>query len=596
MRESIRMNRHLATLLFAVWFAIVAPTVARAAPGATSATAAQHDTAVSDSTRADSALSDSAALSRDLSALATQSESATPETVSTAREVTVPVFLGGKEIFRVRTGRDGLDPTQRASAIRARLNTAVADLRVPADSVRIFSTPDGVEVRLGRYFLWLITPGDVEGVSPSDLPARMTELPERIREGVEKERAGRRPLGILIAFLLAIGLTLVAWLAVRLLLSGARRWRAWLRLFLPKHVGGIRLREFEVLSQPQVTGIISGVLGRLDVVVGVVLLYVYLTLLFSFFPWTQGWSWLLVHFAVVEITEVALSIARALPGLFTISIIVMVARWLTSLFDRFFDSVATDSHHVPGFHPELARPSKRLVRILLWVAAVIIAFPFIPGAQSKAFQGVSLFLGVLVSLGSTGVVGNVIAGLVLTYSRSFRVGDRVKIGDHSGDVVNLGFFATKLRTIRNEEMTIPNGQVASSAITNYTRLSQDPGLILHTQITIGYDVEWRQVHELMIGAALRVEGIEKEPKPWVFQRSLDDYYVAYEINCVTHQSHPQLRLYSDLHAEIQDAFSRAGVEILSPAYHAIRDANAAVLPVEPKGPRGEPGSFRVRNT
>ena len=143
-------------------------------------------------------------------------------------------------------------------------------------------------------------------------------------------------------------------------------------------------------------------------------------------------------------------------------------------------------------------------------------------------------------------------------------------------------------------MTLPNGQVANAAIVNYTRHSGDPGLILHTEVTVGYDVEWRRVQALLIEAALRVDGVEKEPVPWVYQRSLNDNHVSYELNCVTHLSHPQLKIYSDLHAEIQDAFNRAGIEMLSPLYHAIRDANEPVFPPEPSGPRPQPGGFRVQ--
>lgn len=596
-----RRMRWLAFLLVAVLLTCLgsAPDAAAAAPrSAGHADSVSSDTLVSpsDSSSAQGALVDSTSLQRASESLTAKGASATPETLAAAPVVAVPVFLGGKEIFRVRSGRDGLPPAVRAAAIRARLTSAVADTRVPADSVRLLATPQGVEVRIGRHFLWVITPPDVEGMGPADLAARMADLPGLLRSGIGKERAGRRPLGILVSALIALGITAVAMLLARVLLMGARRWRAWLARFLPRHLGGIRLRGFEVLSQAQLTAVVGGILARVDLLVGAVLFYFYLTLLFSLFPWTQGWSWLLLHFAGVKIAEVARSVGSALPGLFMIAVIALVFRWLTSLVGRFFDAIEAGTHQLAGFHPELARPSKRLVRIILWVAAVIIAFPYIPGAQSKAFQGVSLFLGVLVSLGSTGIVGNVIAGLVLTYSRSFRVGDRVKIGEQVGDIVSLGFFATKLRTIRNEEVTLPNGQVASSAIMNYTRLAEDPGLILHTEVTIGYDVEWRKVHALLTEAALRVDGVEKQPVPWVFQRALDDSYVAYEVNCVTHRSHPQLRLYSDLHAEIQDAFNRAGVEILSPAYHAIRDANAAILPDEPKGPRPQPGGFRVRNT
>jgi small-conductance mechanosensitive channel len=355
---------------------------------------------------------------------------------------------------------------------------------------------------------------------------------------------------------------------------------------------GIRLRNFEVLTRAQLTGLVGSVLDRVDVVIGVILLYAYFALVFSLFPWTQGWSWQLLNFAQTESLQALRWVAGALPGFLMIVVIVTVFRWLNQLSDRLFNTIARGSLRIGGMHPELARPSKRIARIVLWAGALAVAFPYIPGSESKAVQGVSLFIGVLFSLGSTGIVGNVISGIVLTYSRSFRTGDRVKIGDQVGDVTNLGFFATKLRSIRNEEVTIPNGQVAASAIINYTRLAEDPGLILHTEVTIGYDVDWRIVHELLGEAAGKVAGIEAEPAPWVLQRSLNDHHVSYELNCVTHDSHAQLRLYSELHQEIQDAFARAGIEILSPGFQALRDANIAILPHEPKGPRREPGGFR----
>lgn len=590
----MRSMRSSGPLRIVLWcLCILAPgTAARSQSGAPPV--ADTGTAAPDTAAAaDSAAADSAALRLAVEALATKSESAPPESVVAAPAAAVPVFVGGREIFRVRAPRDGLTPRERAAAIRARVTSAVVDGRVPADSVRLLSTPEGVEVRLGRHFLWIITPDDAAELGPAEMAALIADLPGQLREGIEKERAGRRPLGILLSFLLALGITLAAWLVFRLVRALGRRWQSWLAAFLPSHVRGLRIRNFEVLSQAQVTGAIGGILARLDLVVLLALLYAYLTLVFSLFPWTQGWSWQLLHFATTQALEVVRSIGGAIPGLLVIAVIVVLFRWLTALSDRFFEAIREGTLQVGGFHPELARPSKRMAKIVLWIAAVIVAFPYIPGAQSKAFQGVSLFIGVLFSLGSTGFVGNVISGIVLTFSRSFRTGDRVKIGEVVGDITNQGFFATKLRSIRNEEITIPNGQVASSAIVNYTRLAEDPGLILHTQVTIGYDVDWRTVHGLLIEAAGRVEGVEKDPAPWVHQRALGDYSVAYEVNCVTHLSHPQLRLYSALHAEIQDAFARAGIEILSPAFHAIRDANTAILPDEPAGPRPPHGGFRM---
>jgi small-conductance mechanosensitive channel len=329
-------------------------------------------------------------------------------------------------------------------------------------------------------------------------------------------------------------------------------------------------------------------------VLTLVLGYLGLTLVFSRFPVTQSWSWELRQFALERTWELVRALVGALPGLLTVVAILWVFRVVIRAVEHFFDRVERGQVVVEGFHPELAPPSRRLASMLLWIAAVLVAYPYIPGAESKSVQGISVLLGLMVSLGSSGVVGNFIAGLVLTYSRSFSLGDRVRIGEHVGDVIALGTFATKLRSLRNEEITLPNGSILSGTILNYTRRTAEGGLWLHTQVTIGYDVEWRRVHGLLIEAALAVPGVEREPAPIVYQRALNDFHVSYEITCLTHDSHAQLRLYSDLHAAIQDAFARAGVEILSPAFANLRDANAPVLPSEPQGPRDEPGGFRFR--
>ena len=506
----------------------------------------------------------------------------------------VPVFLGGREIFRVRVGRDGLDPLRRAAAIRGRLDLAISDRSVAADQTRLISTLQGTELRLGPHFLWVITPGDVPNADSAEFSARLAELPRRIAAGVERERAAGTPARLAASAAIALGLTLLAWVLLRLLAVARRLWQSWLSHRLTGHFRPLRIRNFDVLSRAQLGGLTLAVLGRWDVLVALGLLYAYLTAVLSLFPWTQSWSSVLFGFASRQVLVALESLWRALPDLLVLVVLFFVFRSLARLADRLFDAIEKGDVRLRGFHPELARPSRQLARIFLWVAAVMVAYPFIPGSDSRAVQGVSILLGVMASLGSTGLVANIIAGIVLTYARSFRIGERVRIGDHVGDVMSLGFFATKLRTIRNEEVTLPNGQVANAAIVNYTRHSGDPGLILHTEVTVGYDVEWRRVQALLIEAALRVDGVEREPAPWVYQRSLNDNHVSYELDCVTHLSHPQLKIYSDLHAEIQDAFNRAGIEMLSPVYHAIRDANEPVFPPEPSGPRPQPGGFRVQ--
>ncbi len=234
---------------------------------------------------------------------------------------------------------------------------------------------------------------------------------------------------------------------------------------------------------------------------------------------------------------------------------------------------------IPGFHPEWAEPTYRILTFLMVAFGLVVAFPYLPGGKTPAFQGVSIFIGVLISLGSGSAMGNVISGILLTYTRSFRIGDRIKIGDQTGDVIERSIFVTRIRTIKNEEIFIPNSTVMASPIVNYTqgRLAAG-GLILSTVITIGYDAPWRQIHQLMADAATRTDGILKEPPPFVLQTALNDYNVSYQINAYTDKPQEMDRIYSDLHQHLQDTFNEAGVEIMSPTYHSLRDGNQVTIP------------------
>jgi small-conductance mechanosensitive channel len=231
--------------------------------------------------------------------------------------------------------------------------------------------------------------------------------------------------------------------------------------------------------------------------------------------------------------------------------------------------------------------------VLLIAFGLVVAFPYLPASNSPAFAGVSVFIGVLVSLASSSALSNMIAGLVLTYTRAFRLGDRIQLGDAFGDVVDTSLLATHIRTIKNEEITIPNSIALGTAVTNYTRTGANRGLILHTAVTIGYDAPWRKVHELLIEAALATPGILQEPRPFVWQKALNDFSVAYEVNAYTAAPRQMIDIYAALHARIQDAFYDAGVEIMSPHYTAIRDGNTIAIPEASRVPGYQAPSFRI---
>ncbi|MGA9650122.1 mechanosensitive ion channel family protein, partial [Pedobacter sp.] len=266
------------------------------------------------------------------------------------------------------------------------------------------------------------------------------------------------------------------------------------------------------------------------------------------------------------------------PNLMTILVLLVVFRYVIK-FVRFLKTeIERGKLAIPGFYKDWANPTYQIARVLILAFMLIVIFPYLPGSDSGVFKGVSVFIGVLFTFGSAGALGNVVAGLVLTYMRAFKIGDRVKIGEVTGDIIEKTLLVTRVRTIQNEVVSIPNSAVMNNHTVNYSIEAAEKGLIVNTTVTIGYDVPWRTVHRLLIKAALATELIEAEPAPYVLQTSLDDYYVSYRLNAHTHSPNRQAIIYSALHANIQDEFNGAGVEIMSPHYKALRDGNSTTIP------------------
>jgi small-conductance mechanosensitive channel len=302
---------------------------------------------------------------------------------------------------------------------------------------------------------------------------------------------------------------------------------------------------------------------------------------FSLFPATRGWATTLLQYAIDAVTLVIVSILGFLPNLIFIVVISVAASYIIKLARLVFNGIGEGRITVPGFYKDWSRPTFNITRFLIIVFTAIVIIPYLPGSGSSAFQGVSIFFGLLLSLGSTAAVANVVAGIVITYMRAFRIGDRVKIADTTGEVTEKTLFVTRIRTIKNADVTIPNAMVLANHIINFSSLCDaGEGLVLHTSVTLGYDVPWRRVHECLEKAAEATEALESDPKPFVLQTSLDDFYVSYELNAFTQCPEAMAQTYSDLHQNIQDQFHEAGIEITSPHYSAIRDGNRAAMPAD----------------
>jgi small-conductance mechanosensitive channel len=343
-------------------------------------------------------------------------------------------------------------------------------------------------------------------------------------------------------------------------------------------IRSIQFQSLELLHAERIVWFFIGLVRWFRIITTALFVYSYLLFVLSLFPWTHGIAAAIIGYILDPLRRFAAAIVDFLPDLFFLIVIVFITRYVNKLARFFFSEVEKGKIVLPGFYADWATPTFKIVRFFIIAFAVTVAFPFIPGSKSEAFKGVSIFLGVLFSLGSTSTISNVMAGLSITYMRAFKIGDRVRIGDTVGDVIDQSLLVTHVRTIKNEDVTVPNSMVLGAHIVNYSARAREGGLILHTAVTIGYDAPWRTIHELLIEAARKTPCILVEPKPFVLQTALNDFYVTYELNAYTDDPHQMANTYSSLHRYIQDTFNEAGVEIMSPHYAQLRDGNRTTIP------------------
>lgn len=300
---------------------------------------------------------------------------------------------------------------------------------------------------------------------------------------------------------------------------------------------------------------------------------------FGQFPATQGYTRQVGLWLWNPLVSIARGIVGYLPNLFYILVILVVTRFILRMVNYVFRAAERGVISLePWIQRDVARPTGLIIRVVVVVVALFFIAPLVPGTGSTAAKGISVILGLMISFGSTSSVGNFVAGIVLMYMRPFKLGERVRIGETVGDVIERTFLYTKILTIKNEEVMVPSLTALGAPMINYSARAQTSGLIIHTGVTLGYNAPWRQVHELLFKASLATAHILKDPKPFVLQTALDDFYVKYEVNAHTDQPTKMAQIYSDLHQNIQDCFNEAGVEICSPHYRQLRDGNTTTVP------------------
>lgn len=502
------------------------------------------------------------------------------------------VMLTGKKVFRIDHSLGSLQPGERAARTSKLLEVIINDPAYRMDSLRMVRFDAYDQIICQDIILISISDQDTAGtrlVRAELTNQRLLQLQTLLK----KTRAARAP-EILLQKILSGGLVilllfLLLWINRRLFIY----FRKWAADHRSRYREGFRFRGHQLLRPQIIHSLVQRLLRMLQLLVAIVLIYVSLPVFFGFFPATQSWGHSLLRLLLIPLQELYTGFVTYLPNLVTIVVIGFVFRLGLKVLRFFAREIQEENIHITGFHADWAYTTYKLIRVPVLAFFLIIIFPYLPGSSSPAFQGVTVFLGLLLSLGSTAATGNIIAGVVITYMRPFKKGDRITVGQTTGYVLEKTLLVTRIRSIKNEFITIPNSTLLNNNVVNYSRMAEEGRLILYTQVTIGYNAPWKKVHALLTAAASQTPGLLQSPAPFVLQRALHDFYITYEINAYCSDTKDLEAVYSGLHAQIQDHFNEGGVEIMSPHYTALRDGNRSTIPGN--YPPGAPeGGFRIQ--
>jgi len=486
-----------------------------------------------------------------------------------------PVKLNRDTLFYVFTRIGSFNAQERAISISNRIEKLYEDPFFKADSINISQNEDGYDLIYKNSEI-ILSVSNLDGLWFAKSNAELAkEYLQKIKTEISKEREANSLMNWLKR--VGLGLLIILFIVIVIYLINLvfRRFTLLLLDRKSMYTSGLKVGNVNLLTPDHLKNALLKLNNFIRVIVIILIVYLSLPLLFSIFPETEQWTGTLIGWVLSPLKSAMNGIIHYLPKLFTVVIIYFIFKYAIKGIRYFFNEVRIENIRVNGFHPDWAIPTFNILRFFLYALMLILIFPFLPGSGSPAFQGVSVFLGILISLGSSSAITNIVAGLVITYMRPFKIGDRVKIGEVTGDVIEKTMLVTRIRTIKNEDVTVPNATVLSSSTVNYSTHTkgENQGLIIHYTLTIGYDVPWKEVYELLIRAALATEYILQDPKPFVLQVSLDDFYISYQINAYIKEANKQAIIYSLLLQNIQDVFNQAGIEIMSPQYVTMRDGN-----------------------
>jgi len=477
-----------------------------------------------------------------------------------------PLLIFNRTVFVFRASLLGLSPEKRAERAKSTLNKL---LRQHGEhNVSIKANPAGQLIMVNDALAFIVTKADVDPLREDNLEATAQKAAEELRK-VIGETKDARSFDSLLKVAITAGIATAVFAALLWLLSIVRKWiSVKLVAIAARKAEALKVGDTNLLERRHVMRVLIRVLSAIRWLIVAILTYEWLSYILSAIPYTRPWGMKLNAYLFDVLQGIGSSILGALPGLGVAIVIFVIARFTIAFLGGVLERMSKNETAVSWLASDTMPTTRRLFNFAIWVFAIAMAYPYLPGAQTEAFKGMSVLLGLMVSLGASSIVGQGAAGLILTYTRTMRAGEFVRVGDHEGTVTRMGMFTTTIRTGLGEELTLPNSMITSTVTKNYSRAVHGPGFIVDTVVTIGYDTPWRQVEAMLIEAARRTDGVLHAPAPRVFQTALSDYYPEYRLvaQAVPSEPRPRAEVMSALHANIQDVFNEYGVQIMSPHY------------------------------
>ena len=487
-----------------------------------------------------------------------------------------PVVLSRDTLFLVFTKRGDSSPKERAASIAAKIMLISDNDLFNIDSMVINESFNSTDIIYQEIIVMSVSKVDELWIGRTQLELA-TEYLEiiktHIRKKIEEQSLSKQltRLGYVLGLILLLIILIVTTNRLHRKVSSAVVMdKGWYKK--------LSINNYTIISKDIFDRVILLFFGLVKWVLLAIIVYFFLAISFELYPATRHLTNNLLQIALIPLKKFAVAFWDYAPNLLVILVIYFFFRLIIKGLKILFNDLKNEKLKIPGFYPDFATPSFNIIRFLLSIFMIVLVYPYLPGSDSNIFKGASVFVGILFSIGSSTALSNIVAGFILTYMRSFRINDRIKIGDLSGDVIEKSLLNIKLRTPKNEEITIPNSTVLSSNTINFTTNSIDKGLILHSTITLGYDVDWEKVYATLIEAALKTNLVLKDPSPFVLQTSLDDFYVSYQLNIYTNHANKKNRILSELHENIQNMCNENGIEILSPHYNSLRDGSWIAMP------------------